>query len=102
MKLIVAYIASERLGEVKRTLRAAEGRKLSFSDTMGESCRGARRGRGKVRVEIAVNDECVGSAIKAIIAGARTGKASDGDISVTSLDRCIRIRNGEECLESIG
>ncbi|MDZ7895992.1 MAG: P-II family nitrogen regulator [Sphingobium sp.] len=34
--------------------------------------------------------------LAAIIKGARTGKIGDGKIFVTELNRCIRIRTGEE------
>ncbi len=56
----------------------------------------------KVRLEIAVNEDYVEPTIQAIIQGARTGEIGDGKIFVTPLERCVRIRTGEEGREAIG
>jgi nitrogen regulatory protein P-II 1 len=56
----------------------------------------------KVRIEIAVNEEFVQKTIDAVVEGARTGNIGDGKIFVTSLERCVRIRTGEEGSEAIG
>jgi nitrogen regulatory protein P-II 1 len=113
MKLITAYIQPEKLSDVKQTLYAAEVYKMSVTNAMG--C-GQQKGyhetyRGvdvevnllkKVRIEIAVNEEFVQKTIDAVIEGARTGNIGDGKIFVTSLERCVRIRTGEEGSEAIG
>lgn len=49
----------------------------------------------KAKVEVVVGDEMVDTAIRAIIAGARTGKIGDGKIFVSKIDQVIRIRNDE-------
>ena len=106
MKLVVAYIKPERLGDVERTLHAARCPKVSVGAALGGRRRGvltAAGDYGKVRVEFAIDEESVGATIKAIIAGAWTGKADDGDISVASLSRCIHIGSGEDyCRGAIG
>jgi len=113
MKLVIAYIQPERLNDVKQTLYAAQIYKMSVSNAMGcgqqkgyhETYRGVDEEVNllkKVRIEIAVNEEYVGATIKAIIDGARTGKIGDGKIFVISLDRCIRIRTGEEGGDAVG
>ena len=56
----------------------------------------------KVKLEIAVNEDFVQPTIDAIIQGARSGNIGDGKIFVTDLQRCIRIRTGEEGHEAIG
>jgi nitrogen regulatory protein P-II 1 len=56
----------------------------------------------KVRLEIAVNEDFVQPTIDAIVAGARTGNIGDGKILVLPLERCVRIRTGEEGHEAIG
>ena len=113
MKLIIAYIQPERLNEVKQALYAAEVYKISVSNALG--C-GQQKGyhetyRGvdvevnllkKVRIEIAVNEEYMQSTIDAIVAGARTDTIGDGKIFVLSLERCVRIRTGEEGNDAIG
>ena len=113
MKLIMAYIQPERLTDVKQSLYANEVFKMSVTNALG--C-GEQRGyhetyRGvdievnllkKVRLEIAVNDEFVQPTIDAIVAGARTGEIGDGKIFVLPLDRCVRIRTGEDGNDAIG
>lgn len=113
MKLVVAYIQPEKLNEVKQALYAADVFKISVTNAMG--C-GQQKGyhetyRGvdvevnllkKTRLEIAVNADFVQPTIDAIIKGARTGKIGDGKIFVISLERCVRIRTGEEGDDAIG
>jgi nitrogen regulatory protein P-II 1 len=113
MKLVVAYIQPEKLNDVKQSLYAAEIFKLSVSNSLGcgqqkgyhESYRGVDVEVNllkKVRLEIAVNEAFVQPTIDAIIRGARTGKIGDGKIFVMPLERCVRIRTGEEGHEAIG
>ena len=113
MRLIVAYIQPEKLNDVKQALYAAEIYKVSVSNALG--C-GQQKGyhetyRGvdievnllkKIRIEIAVNEEFVQPTIDAIVEGARSGKIGDGKILVVPLERCVRIRTGEEGHDAIG
>ena len=113
MKLVIAYIQPERLNDVKQALYAAKVFKLSVSNALG--C-GQQKGyhetyRGvdvevnllkKVRLEIAVNADFVQPTIDAIVAGARTDTIGDGKIFVLPLERCVRIRTGEEGNDAIG
>jgi nitrogen regulatory protein P-II 2 len=113
MKLVVAYIQPEKLNDVKQSLYAAEVYKISVTNAMG--C-GQQKGyhetyRGvdvevnllkKTRIEVAVNADYVQPTIDAIIAGARTGNIGDGKILVIPLERCVRIRTGEEGSDAIG
>lgn len=113
MKLIIAYIQPEKLGDVKKALYAAGVFKMSVSNALG--C-GQQKGfhetyRGvdvevnllkKVRIEIAVNEAFVQPTIDAIVAGARTGSIGDGKIFVVAMEQCIRIRTGEEGNDAIG
>ncbi len=50
----------------------------------------------KVKIEIVVNDEQAEACVDAITESARTGKIGDGKIFVSSIDRAVRIRTGEE------
>ena len=113
MKLITAYIQPEKLGDVKKALFAAEIFKMSVNNALGcgqqmgyhETYRGVDIEVNllkKVRIEIAVNEDFVKPAVDAIVEGARTGNIGDGKIFVTSLERCIRIRTGEEGKDAIG
>jgi nitrogen regulatory protein P-II 1 len=113
MKLIIAYIQPHRLNDVKQALYAAEIHKMSVTNALG--C-GQQKGfhetyRGvdievnllkKVRLEIAVNEDFVQPTIDAIVKGAKTGNIGDGKIFVIPLDKCIRIRTGEEGKAAIG
>ena len=55
----------------------------------------------KVKLELVVNDGDVESCIEAINRSAKTGKIGDGKIFVTTVERVIRIRTGEENEEAI-
>lgn len=49
----------------------------------------------KVKIEVALPEDLVETAIDAILRTARTGKFGDGKIFVTSVERVVRIRTGE-------
>ncbi|WP_291211130.1 P-II family nitrogen regulator, partial [Hydrogenophaga sp.] len=49
-----------------------------------------------VKVEVVVKTVDVERCVDAIIRAARTGKIGDGKIFVTSVERVVRIRTGEE------
>lgn len=113
MKLIIAIIQPHQLEDVKRALYAEEINLITVSEVLGhgrqvgvdEFYRGVKETGNllrKMQIEIAVNEEFVDKAIKAITAGARTGKIGDGKIFVLDLHRCIRIRTGEEGAKAIG
>jgi nitrogen regulatory protein P-II 1 len=113
MKIVIAMIQPHKLPDVKKALFEAEVHKMTVTNVLG--C-GQQRGysetyRGvvheinllkKIRLEIAVNEDFVKPTIDAIIKGAKTGKIGDGKIFVLPLERCIRIRTGEQGSEAIG
>ena len=49
----------------------------------------------KIKLEVAVTDELVETALDAIATTANTGKIGDGKIFVTNIEQAIRIRTGE-------
>src|SRR5690606_15880544 len=55
----------------------------------------------KIRLELAVSDDQLETAIDAILKSANTGKIGDGKIFVTNLEQVIRIRTGETCNDAI-
>jgi len=55
----------------------------------------------KVKIELIVSDDQLESCLGAITEAARTGKIGDGKIFVSTVDRVIRIRTGEEGDEAI-
>jgi len=50
----------------------------------------------KVKLEIVVKADDVERCVEAITSAARTGKIGDGKIFVSSVERVVRIRTGEE------
>ena len=113
MKLIIAIIQPDRLGEVKKELYKADVNLITVSEVLGhgrqmgvtEVYRGVKESGNllkKVRLEIAVNDDFVQPTINALIKGARTGEVGDGKIFVIDLKECLRIRTGETGGEAIG
>ncbi len=113
MKLIIAYIKPEQLGDVKKELFKNQIYRLSVTNALG--C-GRQRGysenyRGneievnllkKVRLEIGVNDEFEDITIESIIKGAQTDHIGDGKIFVLDLQKCIRVRTRETGPDAIG
>lgn len=116
MKMIVAIIRPERLEAVQRALNDKDVYLMTVSDVRGcgrqkggtEVYRGTEiqvRLLPKLKLEIAVNDNFVESAVEAIVHAARTpeyGQIGDGKIFVLPLLDCIRIRTGEQGSSAIG
>ena len=107
MKLVIAMIQPHKLPDVKKALFDADIHKMTVTNVLGcgqqkghsETYRGVVHEVNllkKVRFEVAVNDEFVEATIQAIIKGAKTDKIGDGKILVMNLERCVRIRTGEE------
>jgi nitrogen regulatory protein P-II 1 len=112
MKLITAIIKPFNLDEVKEALKAVGVTGMTVSEVRGfgrqgghsETYRGAEYKIDfvpKVRFEIVVDDNVVDSVIASIKAAASTGKIGDGKIWVTSVDRIVRIRTGEEGSDAV-
>lgn len=113
MKLIIAYIQTEKLDDVKKELDAREVFRMSVSKAKGcgetkgyvTSYRGVKKDvflLPKLRLEIAVNDDFVNAVVDGIVAGAKTGSIGDGKIFVPPLEESIRIRTGERGPDAIG
>jgi nitrogen regulatory protein P-II 1 len=50
----------------------------------------------KLKLEVVISEEQLDACIDAITNAARTGKIGDGKIFVTSVEKVVRIRTGEE------
>ena len=107
MRMITAIIKPFKLEEVREALSIIGVQGLTVTEVKGfgrqkghtELYRGAEYVVDflpKVKVEAAVADEMVESTVEAIENAARTGKIGDGKIFVTSVERVVRIRTGEE------
>lgn len=113
MKLITAMIQPHKLSDVKKALFDADIKNMTVTNALGcgaqagftETYRGASEEINllkKIRIEIGVNDDFVEPAVKAIIAGAKTGNIGDGKIFVTDLKEVVRIRTEERGSVAIG
>ncbi len=113
MKLVVAMIQPHKLPDVKQALFEADIHKMTVTNVLGcgqqkgfsETYRGVVHEVNllkKIRFEVAVNEEFVDATVKAIIKGAKSGQIGDGKIFVMNLERCVRIRTGEDGKDAIG
>ena len=112
MKKIEAIIKPFKLDDVKEALVAEEIEGMTVSEVKGygrqqghsELYRGAEYivdFLPKIKVEIVVSEEFVDRAIAAITTAAKTGKIGDGKIFVSTIEKTIRIRTGEEDEEAL-
>jgi len=112
MKLITAVIKPFKLDDVREALADLGVQGITVTEVKGfgrqkghtELYRGAEYVVDflpKVKVEVALTDELVESAVEAITKSAATGKIGDGKIFISQLDDAIRIRTGETGPEAI-
>ncbi|MCQ9329165.1 P-II family nitrogen regulator [Pelistega suis] len=106
MKLVTAIIKPFKLDDVRTALADVGIQGLTITEVKGfgrqkghtELYRGAEYVVDflpKVKLEIAIRDDQVDSAIEAICQSAATGKIGDGKIFVSNLEQVIRIRTAE-------
>ncbi len=112
MKKIEAIIKPFKLDEVKEALQEIGVQGLSVIEAKGfgrqkghtELYRGAEYVVDflpKVKIEVALDDDQVESAIAAIIDAAKTDKIGDGKIFVSTIEQAIRIRTSESGSEAL-
>ncbi|KRP18981.1 MAG: transcriptional regulator [SAR92 bacterium BACL16 MAG-120619-bin48] len=112
MKLITAIIKPFKLDEVREALGDLGVAGVTVTEVKGfgrqkghtELYRGAEYVVDflpKVKLEIALTDDMVDSAVEAITAAAQTGKIGDGKIFITTLEEVIRIRTGETGAQAV-
>jgi nitrogen regulatory protein P-II 1 len=107
MKLVTAIIKPFKLDDVREALSAAGITGMTAIEVKGfgrqkghtELYRGAEYVVDflpKVKIEIVLGDNLVDACVDAITTAARTGKIGDGKIFVSTVERVVRIRTGEE------
>jgi len=106
MKLITAIIKPFKLDDVREALSGIGVQGMTITETKGfgrqkghtELYRGAEYVVDflpKVKLEVAVPDDNLDSAVQAITDAAKSGKIGDGKIFIQPLDQVVRIRTGE-------
>lgn len=106
MKLVTAVIKPFKLDDVRAALSQIGVQGITVTEVKGfgrqkghtELYRGAEYVVDflpKVKLEIAVAEGDVESAVEAIVNTANSGKIGDGKIFVSDLEQVIRIRTGE-------
>ena len=112
MKLVTAIIKPFKLDEVREALSAIGVQGITVTEVKGfgrqkghaELYRGAEYVVDflpKLKIEIVVVEDQVDACIEAITSAARTGKIGDGKIFVTSVEKVVRIRTGEQDNDAI-
>ena len=106
MKMVTAIIKPFKLDEVREALGELGVTGVTVTEVKGfgrqkghtELYRGAEYVVDflpKVKVEVALAEDNVESAVEAIIKAAQTGKIGDGKIFINNLEEVVRIRTGE-------
>ncbi len=107
MKKVDAIIKPFKLDDVREALSAVGITGMTATEVKGfgrqkghtELYRGAEYVVDflpKLKIEVVINEEQLDACIEAITNSARTGKIGDGKIFVSTVERVVRIRTGEE------
>lgn len=107
MKMITAIIKPFKLDDVRDALGEVGVTGMTVTEVKGfgrqkghtELYRGAEYVVDflpKLKLEIAVSDKDAERVVETIVETAASGRIGDGKIFVTSLERAVRIRTGEE------
>ena len=112
IKLVMAYVRPDKLGDVKRALAEIGAPSLTVTDVSGRGSQPAKTGqwRGeeyvvdlhqKVKVECVVADVPAEDVVDAIVDGAHTGEPGDGKVFVMPVDDAVQIRTGKTGPEAV-
>ncbi|WP_224333277.1 P-II family nitrogen regulator [Haloprofundus halobius] len=107
IKMVVAIIRPDKLGDVKKGLAAAGAPSLTVTNVSGRGSQSAKKGqwRGeeytvdlhqKVKVECVVADIPAEDVVDAIREAANTGEPGDGKIFVLPVESAVQVRTGNE------
>jgi len=112
MKMITAIIKPFKLDDVRDALSEVGVTGMTVSEVKGfgrqkghtELYRGAEYVVDflpKLKLEIAVADADADRVVETIVETAASGRIGDGKIFVTTIDRAVRIRTGEEGVDAL-
>ena len=107
MKKIEAIIKPFKLDDVRESLSGIGVTGMTATEVQGfgrqkghtELYRGAEYVVDflpKLKLDVVISDDQVDACIEAITGAARTGKIGDGKIFVSSVEKVVRIRTGEQ------
>lgn len=107
MKKIEAIIKPFKLDDVREALSEAGVAGITVTDVRGfgrqkghtETYRGAEYVVDflpKTKIEVVVPDDSLDACMEKIAQAAYTGKIGDGKLFVSTIDRAVRIRTGEQ------
>jgi Amt family ammonium transporter len=106
IKMVMAYIRPDKLGDVKRGLVEVGAPSITVTNVSGRGSQPAKKGqwRGeeytvdlhqKVKVECVVADTPADDVAEAIAEAAETGEPGDGKVFITPVDEAYQIRTGK-------
>jgi len=112
MKLVTAIVKPFKVDDVKDALKAIGLQGMTVSEVRGFGRQGGHtetyRGSEyridfvpKIQIDVIVHEALVDEVVETVLKAASTGKIGDGKIWVTSVERLVRIRTGEEGVDAI-
>ena len=112
MKLITAIVKPFKLDDVKDALKGAGVMGMTVTEVRGFGRQGGHTETylgaeytidflPKIKIELVVDDAVLDQVLDVVTSAAATGKIGDGKIWVTSVDRLVRIRTGEQGADAI-
>jgi len=107
VKLVTAVIKPHKWEEVRVALESVGVTGMTVSEVSGygrqkghtEVYRGAEYDIAlvpKVRIEIVVDEAETDTVVEALVAAAQTGRIGDGKVWVSSVERVVRVRTGDQ------
>ncbi|GAD51260.1 ammonium transporter [Halarchaeum acidiphilum MH1-52-1] len=112
IKLVMAYIRPDRLGEVKKSLAEVGAPSLTVTNVSGRGSQPSttEQWRGeeyvvdlhqKVKIECVVADIPAADVADAIREGAKTGEPGDGKVFIIDVEEALQIRTGKTGPEAV-
>ncbi|PSP32983.1 transcriptional regulator [Halobacteriales archaeon QH_10_67_22] len=112
LKMVMAVVRPDKLGDVKQALAEAGAPSLTVTNVSGRGSQPAKKGqwRGeeyvvdlhqKVKIECVVADIPAQDVVDAIADAAHTGEAGDGKIFVIPIDDAYQVRTGDSGLDAV-
>ncbi|MDY7082880.1 MAG: P-II family nitrogen regulator, partial [Halobacteria archaeon] len=112
IKLVMAYIRPDKLGDVKKALVEVGAPSITVSNVSGRGTQPAKKGqwRGeeytvdlhqKTKVECVVADVPADDVVDAIQEAAYTGEPGDGKVFVLPVESACQIRTGKTGTEAV-